>query len=172
MNRLIILGNCISFIAALFLIAGGWTKDRDRTFLYQIAESLLLCLANLCFRSWAGITTLLLASARNYLVLKYRYTKKTMWVFIFLTIAAGLLVNNIGPAGLFGVLATVELSLVNYYAKTLPGQKLGLLINTAMWLIYDIFVLDISSAVAQTAMCIATAVTLVRLKNSGSPRRS
>lgn len=167
MNRihLTVIGNIISFAAAVFLFAGGWTRDRDRTFIFQICESLLLCVANVCFMSWAGITTLLLAAARNFLVLKYRYTKKTMWVFVVLTVAAGLAVNNVGLAGLFGVIATVELALVNYYAKTLFGQKAGLLANTALWLLYDIRVVDISSAIAQTIMCVLTTVAMVRLKS-------
>ena len=162
--QLTVIGNIISFAAAVFLFAGGWTKDRDRTFIYQICESLLLCAANVCFRSWAGITTLLLAASRNYMVLKYRYTKKVMWFFVALTIAAGLAVNNVGIAGVFGIAATVELALVNYYAKTLFGQKAGLLVNTALWLLYDIRVLDISSATAQAIMCVLTATAMARLK--------
>jgi hypothetical protein len=166
--HLTVIGNIISFVAAVFLFAGGWTRDRDRTFIFQIIESLLLCLANICFMSYAGITTLLLAAARNYLVLKYRYTKKTMWVFIVLTAAAGLAVNNIGISGLFGIAATVELALVNYHARTLWGQKAGLLVNTALWLLYDIRVTDISSAIAQAIMCVLTVVAMLRLHRIGN----
>ena len=70
----------------------------------------------------------------------------------------------LGIAGVFGIAATVELALVNYYAKTLFGQKAGLLVNTALWLLYDIRVLDISSATAQAIMCVLTATAMARLK--------
>ncbi len=162
--HLIILGNIISFIAALFMFASGWTKDRDRTFLYQILENLVLCAANVCFRSWAGISTLLLSSARNWLVMKDRYTKRLMYVFIVLVIAIGLMINNRGPVGILPIAATVQLSVCNQYAKTLIQHKLSLFINTAVWLVYDLCILDISSTVSQTIMCILTAVTIVRLK--------
>jgi hypothetical protein len=91
-----------------------------------------------------------------------------MWVFIVLTAAAGLAVNNIGISGLFGIAATVELALVNYHARTLWGQKAGLLANTALWLLYDIRVTDISSAIAQAIMCVLTVVSMLRLHRIGN----
>ena len=162
--HLIILGNIISFIAALFMFASGWTKDRYRTFLYQILENLVLCAANVCFRSWAGISTLLLSGVRNYLVMKDRYTKRLMYVFVILIIVIGTAINNRGLVGLLPIAATVQLSVCNQYAKTLVQHKWSLFINTAVWLIYDFCILDISSTAAQAIMCILTAVTIVRLK--------
>ena len=166
-SHLIIIGNIISFIAALFMFASGWTKDRDRTFLYQILENVVLCAANLCFRSYAGISTLLLSSVRNYLVMKERYTKKLMYIFVLLIIVIGFTINNRGLVGILPIAATVQLSACNQYAKTLIQHKLSLFVNTAIWLVYDFCILDISSTVAQTVMCILTAVTIVRLKKSG-----
>ena len=166
-SHLIIIGNIISFIAALFMFASGWTKDRDRTFLYQILENLVLCAANACFRSWAGISTLLLSGVRNYLVMKERYTKKLMYVFVILIIVIGTAINNRGLVGLLPVAATVQLSICNQYAKTLIQHKLSLFVNTAIWLVYDFCILDISSTVAQTVMCLLTAVTMIQLKKDG-----
>ena len=165
-SNLIILGNIISFVAAGFMFASGWTKDRDRTFLYQILENLVLCAANICFRSWAGISTLLLSGVRNYLVMKERYTKNLMYVFVILIIVIGTVINNRGFVGFLPIAATVQLSICNQYARTLIQHKLSLFVNTAVWLIYDLCILDISSTAAQTIMCILTAVTIVRLKKS------
>ena len=163
MTPRILTGNAISLIAAGFLFAGCCTKDRDRTFLYQIFEALLLCLANVFFGSWAGISTLLLSALRNFLVMKHRYTQKLMWVFVALVIGIGLAINNRGFVGLLAIAATVELSIANYYAVRLITIKIFLLINTIMWLLYDLCILDISSTAAQVITCIGIIITLVQL---------
>ena len=60
MTTNLIIGNSISFVAALFMAASCCVNDRHRVFLLQAVECALLCVASIFFGSWSGITTLAL----------------------------------------------------------------------------------------------------------------
>ena len=165
---LIVIGNIISFAAAVFLLAGCWTRDRDRTFLYQIFEAALLCLANVFFNSWSGITTLLLSAIRNWIILKNRFNERWMVFFGVAVTVLGLLMNNRGWVGLLPILATDQLIICNQYAKRMIPIKLSLLVNTMIWLVYSVMIWDISSTVAQAVTCVACVGAIARLKQEGN----
>ena len=60
MNQ-IVLGNMISFAAAVMLFMGCYTTDTNKIYRYQIAENMILCLSSLVFGSYSGMITLSLA---------------------------------------------------------------------------------------------------------------
>ena len=103
-----IIGNILSFFAALFMVASCVVKRKQAVFFCQFLECALLAVASVFFGSLAGMTTLVLSAVRNLVVAKGRYTKPVMVAFVILTIVAGLLANTRGLVGLLPVLATVE----------------------------------------------------------------
>ena len=111
MNR-ILLGNLISFLASLMLTAGCLMKDPKKVYAMQVAENLTLVVSSVCFGSWSGITTLLISTVRNVLLVKGHFDKKRMYLFSVLVTVCGLAVNNKGWIGLLPVLATVILTVV------------------------------------------------------------
>ena len=117
MNR-ILLGNLISFLASLMLTAGCLMKDPKKVYAMQVAENLTLVVSSVCFGSWSGITTLLISTVRNVLLVKGHFDKKRMYLFSVLVTVCGLAVNNKGWIGLLPVLATVILTVCNYYARS------------------------------------------------------
>ena len=80
MNR-ILLGNLISFLASLMLTAGCLMKDPKKVYAMQVAENLTLVVSSVCFGSWSGITTLLISTVRNVLLVKGHFDKKRMYLF-------------------------------------------------------------------------------------------
>ena len=162
----IIIGNVISFVAAIFLIAGCWTRDRDKTFLYQILEAVFLCIANIFFGSWSGISTLLLSAVRNTMLLKNKFSRGWMIAFIVAVVGLGVAVNNRGLIGLLPILATVQLIICNQYAKKIIPIKISLLVNTAIWLVYSVAIYDFSSTVAQAVTCLVCVGSIIRLRRT------
>ena len=51
----IIVGNIISFAAAVMLFLGCCTTDTRKIYGYQIAENGILCLSSLVFGSYSGV---------------------------------------------------------------------------------------------------------------------
>ena len=107
MNQ-IILGNIISFVAAIMLFLSCYTTDTRKIYIYEIAENAILCLSSVVFASWTGLITLALAIFRNILLMKDCYSKKWMVVISVAVAGSGIIVNTKGVIGLLPVIAELE----------------------------------------------------------------
>lgn len=163
MNRILI-GNLISFAASLALTAGCLMKDPKKVYILQVTENLILCVSSAFFGSWSGISTLLVSTARNILLVKERYDKKMMFLFIALVTVCGVCVNNRGLIGLLPVLATVILTVCNYYAKEILAIKWSLLLNLVLWAVYFFAIMDIASGVTQVVIAVVTLISIFRMR--------
>ena len=163
MNR-IVLGNLISFAASLALTAGCLMKDPKKVYMLQVTENLILVASSVCFGSWSGISTLLVSTVRNVLLVKGRFDKRMMYLFIVLVTGCGLAVNNKGLIGLLPVLATVILTVCNYYAREILAIKWSLFVNIVVWAIYLFAILDAVSGVTQVGIALVTRASIMQLR--------
>lgn len=159
----IIVGNIISFAAAVMLFLGCCTADTRKIYGYQIAENGILCLSSLVFGSYSGLVTLSLAIFRNVLLMKDQYTRNWMIGLSILITVGGILVNTKGVVGLFPVLATLIWTVANYYFRDVFYVKIFLLINIALWTIYFFVIWDFSSGIAQVVMGMICVISLYRI---------
>ena len=159
----IIVGNIISFAAAVMLFLGCCTADTRKIYGYQIAENGILCLSSLVFGSYSGLVTLSLAIFRNVLLMKDQYTRNWMIGLSILITAGGVLVNTKGIVGLCPVLATLIWTIANYYFRDVFYVKIFLLINIALWTIYFFVIWDFSSGIAQVVMGMICVISLYRI---------
>ena len=66
MTNTIIIGNLISFVAAVLLGLSCWCKNPKRVFVYQFIENLFLSLSSIVFGSYsAAVSTLLSTVPKN-----------------------------------------------------------------------------------------------------------
>ena len=163
MNR-ILLGNLISFFASLALTAGCLMKDPKKVYGMQVTENLILVVSSACFGSWSGISTLLVSTARNIFLVKGRFDKRMMYVFIVLVTVCGLAVNNKGMIGLLPVLATVILTVCNYYAREILAIKWSLFINIVLWAVYFFAILDVISGITQVVIAVVTLASIWQMR--------
>ena len=162
-NR-IVLGNLISFAASLALTPGCLMKDPKKVYMLQVTENLILVVSSVCFGSWSGISTLLVSTVRNVLLVKGRFDKRMMYLFIVLVTGCGLAVNNKGLIGLLPVLATVILTVCNYYAREILAIKWSLFVNIVLWAIYFFAILDVVSGVTQVVIALVTLASIIQLR--------
>lgn len=158
MNLLV--GNGISLVAALFLAASCCVKERRRVFLLQTANCLLLAAASWFFGSYAGITTLLVSAARNYVVAKGKYTKPVMAGFLALTVILGIWVNNRGWIGLLPVAATVQYTLCCHFFTSVKGTRGSIWVNELLWVFYSCLILNFATAFSDLAVLLVDSVSL------------
>ena len=145
MTNNIIIGNIISFVAAVLLGLSCWCKNPKRVFIYQFIENLFLSLSSIVFGSYSAAVSTLLSTAKSLVIVKGRYTKKTM-IFFAITIAVlGVLTNTKGPIGLLPVIATF-------------------IINLLIWDVYAFWIKDFSSGIAWAITLIVTVVSLLTIK--------
>lgn len=147
--KAIIIGNIISFFAMLCLVASCSARDREKMYRFQLYETVLCTVASLFFGSYSGLSTQFIAIYRNWKVYKKRYTFLDMILSAVLIVIIGLIVNNRGLIGLIPIVATIELTLCNYYLKNPNAIHFSILLNTAMWMVYSLFIFDFSSVAGQ-----------------------
>ena len=157
MRNRILIGNLISVLASFALLAGCLMKSPKKVYAMQVAENLILCVSSAFLGSWSGISTLLISTARNALLVKGRFDRRMMILFSVLVTVCGVWVNNRGVVGLLPVLATVILTVCNY-----------LIGNLALWAVYFFAITDIASGVTQIVVLAATLVSICRLKGAKS----
>ena len=161
-----IIGNILSFFAALFMVASCVVKRKQAVFFCQFLECALLAVASVFFGSLAGMTTLVLSAVRNLVVAKDRYTKPMMVAFVILTIVAGLLANTRGLVGLLPVLATVEYTICCHYIEGEMATKCRIFVNVLLWIVYSFLICDFSTAISDSIVLVVDTVAIVRLWRS------
>ncbi len=160
----IVIGNIISFIAAVFLAISCIVKDRKQIFILQFMNCAVLAVASYFFGSYAAISTLVLCCIRNIFIMRDRYTRPAMTVLVVLVIIAGLFTNNRGIIGLLPVVATVEYTMCCHFITDVGKTRISILVNELIWVVYSFFVMDISTALTDIIVII---VDIAAIKTTG-----
>jgi len=157
----LVVGNCISFAASIFLAISNCAQDQKKIYLFQLLETATFCVSSIFFASWSGLTTLLISLLRNILVLKNRFQKWHVYLFSLMVVVIGLFVNNRGFLGLLPIAATVELTFANYYAKDVPLIKSSVLLNTVLWSIYSFLIWDFAGGISEALISVLGGISLI-----------
>lgn len=163
MTTTILIGNIISFIAALFMAASCMATTKYKIFFYQLMECLILAIASIILGSYAGALTLILCAIRNLIIAKDHFSKTIMWFFVILTIITGLWVNNLGFIGLIPIFATVEYTICCHYITSIKGTKYSIFVNILLWIIYSFMIYDFSTAISDCILLIVDTIAIVRI---------
>ena len=97
-----------------------------------------------------------------------RLTFKWTMFFIIISIVLGLAVNTMGFVGILPIIAIIQISLCNYYLKTIKPIKTSFIVNSAIYVIYILAILDFASAGIESFTALVGVVSLVRLIQSES----
>ena len=162
----IVIGNAISLIAGIFIILSMWVNDEKKAYKYQFLNAFILIISSVFFLSWTGVVTMAIAASRNAMVYYDTLTFNWTVFFIMISIVLGLLVNTMGLVGILPIIAIVQISLCNYYLKTIKPIKTSFIVNSAIYVIYFIAILDISSAAIESITAMIGVISLVRLIKS------
>ena len=162
----IIIGNGISLIAGIFIILSMWVNDEKEAYKYQFLNAFVLVISSAFFLSWTGVTTMAIAATRNAMVYKDKLTFNWTIFFIVISVILGLFVNTMGFVGILPIIAIVQITLCNYYLKSIRNIKIGFIVNSAIYVVYFLAILDFSSAVIESITALIGIISLVRLISS------
>lgn len=159
----IVIGNIISLIAGIFIIMSMWVNDEKKAYFYQFLNAFILMISSVFFFSWTGVTTMAIAASRNLMVYNDKLTRNWTIFFIIISIVLGLLVNTLGLVGLLPIIAIVQITLCNYYLKSIKTIKTSFIVNSAIYIVYFLAILDFSSATIESITALIGLVSLYRL---------
>lgn len=162
----IIVGNFISLIAGIFIMLSMWVNDEKEAYKYQFWNAFILMISSVFFLSWTGVTTMAIAASRNAMVYKDRLTFNWTIVFIIVSVVLGFLVNTMGLVGILPIIAIVQITLCNYYLKSIKHIKISFIVNSAIYIVYFLAIFDFSSTIIESITALIGLVSLFRLLKS------
>ena len=161
-NISLIIGNCISLIAAIFTAKSAYDKDRWNIYIDQVIQCALLAIASIFFNSYAGIVTLVICAVRNLLLAYDKFGKKSLIVSLILLLALGFYLNNRGYIGIIVIMANVIYTLGCYLAKRELTMKINIALDMIMWMIYEVLIIDIPSLVADSVTLVLAIIAIYK----------
>ena len=142
----IIIGNAISLIAGIFILLSMWVNDEKEAYKHQFLNAFILMISSVFFLSWTGVVTMAIAASRNAFVYKDKFTFNWAIFFVIVSVVVGFAVNTMGIVGILPIIALVQLTLCNYYLKTIKPIKISFIVNSAIYVVYFLAIWDFSSA--------------------------
>ena len=159
----IVIGNVISLIAGIFIIISMWVNDEKQAYKHQFLNAFILMISSVFFFSWTGVVTMAIAASRNLMVYNDKLTFRWTVFFIVISIVLGVLVKTMGFVGLLPIIAIVQITLCNYYLKTIKKIKIGFIVNSAIYIVYFLAIWDFASAAIESFTAMVGVVALARL---------
>ena len=171
----ILIGNCFSFAASVFMSLAAYTEGKRRMLIYQTVECVLLAVAQVIFGIPSGAAVLMLGALRNILMLRGNFGFGMMLCFSALAVIMGMLTNTSGLLGVIPIIATLVLTVGLYAAKASRAVKLVVLLNLLIWSVYSFIISDFATGISNGAsalICLVTLIVPVRERKSGESAES
>ncbi|MBQ7928465.1 MAG: YgjV family protein [Methanobrevibacter sp.] len=159
----LVIGNIISLIAGIFIILSMWVNDEKKAYFYQFLNAFILMISSVFFFSWTGVVTMAIAASRNLMVYYDRLNMKWTVFFIIISVVLGLAVNTLGFVGLLPIIAIIQITLCNYYLKTIKPIKTSFIVNSGIYIVYFLAILDFSSAAIESITALIGVISLIKL---------
>lgn len=159
----LVIGNIISLIAGIFIILSMWVNDEKKAYFYQFLNAFILMISSVFFFSWTGVVTMAIAASRNLMVYYDRLNMKWTVFFIIISVVLGLAVNTLGFVGLLPIIAIIQITLCNYYLKTIKPIKTSFIVNSGIYIVYFLAILDFSSAAIESITALFGVISLTKL---------
>lgn len=162
----IIVGNIICFVGSLIMVATGLIKNNKNVLKAQSVMHVFLGAGNLVLGGMSGFIANALSFIRNFFCITGNYNPALKLIFIALQVILTLVTSLKGMGANIGLATWLPVIAVCVYTWGLDTQNAyvlkGLLIFAqSTWLVYDILIINYSSAVFDVATIIANIVGIV-----------
>ena len=137
MNYLLI-GNGISMVGCLIMVAIGFLKKKSHILLAQSAQCVFMGIGNLVLGGVSGFISNIVTIVRNLVCLKFPVTVRLKVLFIALQVLLSL--GSLGK-GMISWLPVLAAAVFTWFLDTKSDVKLKFVILSTqiMWLIYDLY---------------------------------
>ena len=132
-----LLGNCISLIGCLIMVAVGFLKKKSQILIAQCFQCAFIGFANLILGGISGFTCMMISLVRNMIFVKHNPSIPLKLCFITLQILFSLAgLSN----GLINFLPIIAASIFTWNLDTTSIVRLKVVITSTMvlWLIHDL----------------------------------
>lgn len=141
---ILLLGNIICFIGALFMVAIGFIKERNKILLAQNLQFAIMGVGNLIIGGVPGFISNMVGIVRNFFCLKHELPLWLGCVFVAVQALLTFSANSLGFLGWMPVIAALLFTL-SINSKNGVILKGAIILGEICWLFYDAFLHNYSS---------------------------
>jgi len=154
-------GQTLGFIYALFLIVSNFKKKSSQILLFQTFSFFFKSIHYYLLEGFSGFLSSFISMIRNLLFFKIK--SNFLWTIIFIIIyfiIGFITYKNIYT--LLPILATIIYTIIINYNK--PSYlRLGMLVTSGTWLIYNFYIVSYSGIIIQFVMLITNIIAIIKL---------
>lgn len=155
--RIILIGNIVSFIGAMIMIAIGLIKEKKNILLAQCFQFAIMGIGNLILGGVTGFISNVISIFRNMICFKREFTWPFKVLFCILQVGISAFVNELGLIGWLPIIAAIIFTW-SLDTRNEIVLKSVIIITEILWIIFDLTihnyvtaVFDILTIVSNTA---------------------
>lgn len=153
------MGQLLGFVYAFFLLLSFFGKNAKSILLYQTISFFFKGLHYFLLGGASGFLISFVSGVRNLIFVKIKTNKYVTIMFIIIYIIIGIFTFN-SFFSIFPVIATIIYTAVINFNRVLY-LKLGMLITSMAWLIYNIYIISYSGIIVQVILIISNIIALL-----------
>lgn len=164
----LILGNLCSLMAAVTDSISSTRKTAKGVLLVQILSQLFYGAGAVILKGYSAAVQNGVSILRNLVAIRSGRNRYLEWFLLLLGVVLGILFNNRGIIGWLPVAANLEYSLAVFrFQDNERALKFAFLITLALFILYNVVILNIVGAVTNAAVLVTTAIFLIKERKTG-----
>lgn len=165
---LIILGNTLSLLGNICNLLSTRAKTYKNTLLIQCINSFFCVIACICLEGYSGIIVYIIATLRNLCCALLKPTKLLKIILVCSVIIFGIIFMDKTIYGLLPIIASAYYSIVMMTTNDTVKLKTALAINSFLWVIYGLIILDFASVCFKSLIIISCIQIIIKNKKQES----
>ena len=162
----IIIGNLCTLLAMGSNAISSTRKTANGMLGFQSLSQVIYFVCAIVLKGYSAAVQNVVSVIRNAVAIKNIKNKVIEWVLIILGLALGIVFNNRGIIGLLPVIGNLQYTLAIFYLKDNERLfKISFLISLIGCVIFNIAILNIVGAIADTIVSITTIIALIKERN-------
>lgn len=153
----IILGNIISFIGAIIMVAIGLLKKKRQILYVQCLQFIIMGIGNLILGGVTGFISNFISTVRNLLSLRIPFTLPWKLVFIVLQGVLSLLFNEAGLIGWLPFIAACSFTLALDTQNEIVLKSI-IIFGQLLWALYDFSIRNYASLAFDLLTIVTTCI--------------
>ena len=159
----IVLGNLCSFCAMITDSISDTRKKHSEILAVQTVSQVFYGMSTIFLKGYSATVQNAVAILRNLAAMKNIRSMATEWGLILLGVVLGIVFNNRGLVGWLPVIANFEYSVAIFRFRDKENWlKAAFIINTVMFIVFSLAIMNYVAAVGNTVVAATTAVSLAK----------
>lgn len=160
--NIIIIGNIIGLLGSLFMVIGGYLKNKNNAIIAQTMQLLFLSISNLILGSLSGFINNLINCVRNIFSVKNKLTIPIKLLIIILSIILTIKYNNLGLIGYLPLINNI-IFIIFMNTKSDLNFKFLTIFYMSLWLIHNIYIKAFTTSLFNCVTIITCLIAIYKI---------